>query len=344
MAELERDKRESELLNGITFSHDGMEAANLAALWRLASMYSRSDIVPEQFRGKPENCLIALQMAQRCRIDPFAFMQASYVVHGRPGIEAKLAIAMLNSSGKIAGRVRYEFDGEGDKRSCTACVKDKESGEEIRLKLDWKTVEAEGWNKKNGSKWLTIPEQMFRYRSAVFLIRTHYPEVMMGLSTTDEMEDEPGPVPAGPPVGKGIKLGRNGNVARKESEHGSTAANGNGSGQEAGPVSAPTAETARVADVPEAGASSDAQGQDQEVDADDAMARRDALDDYVGRINASDHQDDIAAILSEAFKQSKWLGKDVERVRNAAANRQAQIASARGPAVAGKVGKKNYEV
>lgn len=192
-----RDARETEVFGRVKFTADGLEASDLAGLWRLAGMYSRSTIVPEQYQGKPENCLIALQMASRCRMDAFAFMQSSYIVHGRPGIEGKLVIAMLNASGKIKGRVRYVFDGDGKKKSCTAMVTDKETGEEISLKLDWATVEAEGWcldkpTKSGGvvkSKWNTLTDQMFRYRSATFLVRSHYPEVMMGLQTTDELDD-----------------------------------------------------------------------------------------------------------------------------------------------------------
>ncbi len=59
-------------------------------------------------------------------------------------------------------------------------------------------VEAEGWNKnkphRSGSgvqisKWNTIPAQMFRYRSAVFLARAYCPEVTFGFPTVQELRD-----------------------------------------------------------------------------------------------------------------------------------------------------------
>ena len=34
-----------------------------------------------------------------------------------------------------------------------------------------------------------MPEQMLRYRSAVWLIRSHCPEVLMGFASSDEMVD-----------------------------------------------------------------------------------------------------------------------------------------------------------
>lgn len=189
--EKQQQAAERDSMTTVKFGDSGLECSDLAGLWRLANMYARSTIVPAQYQAKPENCLIALQMAQRCRMDAFAFMQSSYIVHGRPGIEGKLVIAMLNASGKIKGRMRFEFDGEGEKRCCTAIVTDKESGQEIKMPLPWSIVKAEGWEKKEGSKWRTMPDQMFRYRSAVFLVRAHYPEVMMGLTTVEELEELP---------------------------------------------------------------------------------------------------------------------------------------------------------
>jgi hypothetical protein len=47
----------------------------------------------------------------------------------------------------------------------------------------------EGWSTKNGSKWLTMPEQMMRYRAATFLIRSTAPEIGMGLMTKEELDD-----------------------------------------------------------------------------------------------------------------------------------------------------------
>ena len=168
-------------------------------LWRIAMGYSRSQLIPMTFRGKPDDCFIICQLAIRLGVDPFTLMQATYVVHGRPAFEAKLAIAMLNSSGKIKGTVKTTFSGTGDDYGCRASCVDRTSGEKVEgPKVDWKMVKGEGWNKdkplRDGqgvqkSKWNTMPDLMFVYRAAAFLIRTNYPEVLMGMPTVDEAED-----------------------------------------------------------------------------------------------------------------------------------------------------------
>lgn len=178
--------------------------ANLAGLYRLASAYAKSKIVPAHYQSKPNqdataDCFIACQMAVRLGIDPLAYMQASYIVHGRPGIESKLATALLNTSGKIKGRLRYKFEGKAgsDDRSCTCFAIDAESGDEVSSTITWAMAKAEGWVDKSGSKWKTMPDVMFQYRSAMFLIRLYYSEVLMGVNTVDELEDIEPATPTG---------------------------------------------------------------------------------------------------------------------------------------------------
>jgi len=50
-------------------------------------------------------------------------------------------------------------------------------------------AKAEGWFQKNGSKWQTMPEQMLRYRAASFFGKLYAPEILMGMSTSDELHD-----------------------------------------------------------------------------------------------------------------------------------------------------------
>jgi hypothetical protein len=193
--------------NELTFDgHGRLTGANLNGLWRLATVYSNSKLVPDHFRNSPNDCFIALQMAMRCRVDPFAFLQSCYTVHGKPGVEAKLAIAILNASGQIRGRIKYKLEGTGDKRRCTASAIVAETGDEVSHTVSMEQAVAEGWTKKNGSKWLTLPDLMLRYRSAIFLIRTTFPEVLMGLLAIDELQDIDGstvqPMERVPKVGR----------------------------------------------------------------------------------------------------------------------------------------------
>lgn len=173
--------------------HGRFVAHTLAGLLTIGKMYAESGMVPKHYENMPGACAIATQMAMRCKVDVFLFMQNTYPVGNKIGIEAKLVIAMLNASGQIKGRVRWTpVSGTGKDRKCTAYVVDNETGERLEQTVTWEMVEAEGWHKSKGtqtSKWMTLPDLMFQYRSAAFLCRTYYPDVLMGMHTVDEIED-----------------------------------------------------------------------------------------------------------------------------------------------------------
>lgn len=156
---------------------------------RAGKLFSESGLVPQSFNKNPAACFIGLQLASQLNINPLMLFQHIYQVNGKLGIEAQIAIGIANKSGVFKGPIKYEFKGEGKTRSCTARAILANSGEEISMTVDWETVEKEGWHKKTGSKWNTMPDLMFRYRSAMWLIRAYVPETILGLSSSEELAD-----------------------------------------------------------------------------------------------------------------------------------------------------------
>jgi hypothetical protein len=156
-------------------------------LARVAGVFSRSHIIPEQYRGQPDDCFIALHMAIRMGVEPFMFMQNTYIVHGRPGMESKLAIALVNTRGPFEGQIEYEYTGSGDSRSCRAFAKHKTTGKVCESVVSVAMAKNAGWFKNEN--WKTLTDLMLGYRSAMYLARLHCPEVLMGLQTVEEIRD-----------------------------------------------------------------------------------------------------------------------------------------------------------
>lgn len=179
------EKIEQEALSSTTlFNPAAFEHAQ-----RVAKMLMTSTMIPEHFRENLGNVMIALNFAARQNIDPFMTMQKMYVIHGKPGIEAQLAIALVNKSGKFSP-IKYKLTGDGDKRECTAYAKEKATGEVFegpQVSIDM--AKKEGWHGKKGSKWQTMPEVMLRYRSAMFFARAYCPEALLGIESIDEIRD-----------------------------------------------------------------------------------------------------------------------------------------------------------
>lgn len=154
---------------------------------RVANVFAKSTMVPDHFKNNIGNCLIAMNYANRMDADIFMVMQNMYIVHGRPGIESKLAIALLNSSGRFTP-LRFRYN-EG-KTECVALAKDRASGEICEGPVvSIEMAKKEKWLDKNGSKWKTLPDLMLMYRSAMFFIRMYAPEVLLGMQSREELQD-----------------------------------------------------------------------------------------------------------------------------------------------------------
>lgn len=186
--------------------------AEFAVRSEIARALSKTCFIPEAFRGKPEDCLVALDMAARLELNPIAVFSDIYVIDNRASFSSKFLIALVNRSGRFS-RIQYEegidgeadvtFSGWGEQRGqrktwkekvpnyfATASFTELASGEVFTSpRVDLRFAEKNGWVSKNGSKWQTMPEIMCRYRAASILIKSVCPEIVMGLEWADDLAD-----------------------------------------------------------------------------------------------------------------------------------------------------------
>lgn len=168
-----------------------VSGGDFASMMALADRLAESKLIPQQFRGAPEDVFLALDMAQRLTMNPLMVMQNLYVVQGRPAWSSQFIIACINASRRYTPlRFRIKRDKDGNIVSCQCVANDRATGEEITgATITAEMVRAEGWESKNGSKWRTMPEQMYRYRAAAFFACVNCPEITMGIYTTDEVKE-----------------------------------------------------------------------------------------------------------------------------------------------------------
>lgn len=167
------------------------DVAALEAAQRIGNALCASNMVPEHFRGQQNlaNVLYALEMANKTGLSVLSVMQGIYIVQGKPSWSSQAMIAMVNGCGRFSA-LRFDLKGSGNTLSCTAFATEKATGEVLKgPEVTWAMAEAEGWTKKGGSKWRTMPELMARYRAAAFWARLYVPEMLMGYMTQEEVED-----------------------------------------------------------------------------------------------------------------------------------------------------------
>lgn len=164
---------------------------NLA--FRTARMLSTSALVPDVYRQSPENCLVAMDIANRMGVSPLMVMQNLYVVKGKPSWSGSFCAAAINGSGRFTP-LDYVFIGDPAKPDgCYAQATRIANGRICTSEIvTMAMANAEGWLSKPGSKWKTMPKQMMMYRAAAFFARAHCSDILLGLPTYEEVQDVKG--------------------------------------------------------------------------------------------------------------------------------------------------------
>lgn len=166
---------------------DANEAMEFAKMMAISGSAIRS-----QFRNNPGTCLAVAIQAYEWGMNPFAVANRSYVVNDQLAYESSLYNAVATRRAPIEGRLRISYDGEGLTRRCmvSATLRDSEGGGEI----EYESPQFSQINPKNSPLWKNDPDQQLAYFSVRAFVRRHFPDVMMGVYTVDELYDADEPV------------------------------------------------------------------------------------------------------------------------------------------------------
>ena len=159
--------------------------------WKMATVMSKTTIVPQAYKENAGNCLIAIDIANRMGLSPIMVMQNSQVVQNQFTWRGSACKGLIDNCGRFS-KTKYVYIGEKgtDTWGCYLEAYDNQTNEVVRgAEVTIKMAKDEGWFSKNGSKWKTLPELMLQYRSATFFARAYCPQALMGFYTTDEMVD-----------------------------------------------------------------------------------------------------------------------------------------------------------
>ena len=173
---------------------------NAVTMWNDAKLYnqslamaqtlSKSEIIPQSYKGKPADCLIAIDIANRLGLSPAIVMQNSQCVRGNFTWKGSACKAMIDGCGRYQ-KTRYVYVGEEGKDSYGCYLEAIDNDGEIikGVPVTIAMAKKEGWYNKDGSKWQTMSDLMLKYRAAAFFMRTECASIAMGFLTKEEVED-----------------------------------------------------------------------------------------------------------------------------------------------------------
>ena len=145
---------------------------------------AESDMVPNDFKGKPGTCLIAMQWGAELGLKPLQALQNLAVINGRPALWGDAVIALVRSSPLC------EFVIETDDGHTATCrVKRRGEPEQFRT-FSMDDARTAGLQGKQGP-WVQHPKRMRQMRARAFALRDVFPDVLRGLSIAEEAMDVP---------------------------------------------------------------------------------------------------------------------------------------------------------
>ena len=143
-----------------------------------------SDLVPKDFKGKPANCLIAMQWGAEIGLQPLQALQNIAVINGRPALWGDAVIALVRGS-PLCEYIQESDDG----KTATCKVKRRNEPEQVRT-FSMDDAKAAGLMGKAGP-WTQYPKRMRQMRARAFALRDVFPDVLRGLPVAEELMDAP---------------------------------------------------------------------------------------------------------------------------------------------------------
>ncbi len=168
-----------QITNPSTFN---FEIRSLNEAMEYAKLIANSDLAPKDFKGKPGNVLIAIQMALELGLKSMQSIQNIAVINGRPSIWGDLLIALVQN------HPICEYIIE-DRINDTALCKVKRRGEpEYTAKFSIEDAKKAGLWGKSGP-WTQYPDRMLQMRARTFAIRDKFADVLKGIAVREEVMD-----------------------------------------------------------------------------------------------------------------------------------------------------------
>lgn len=168
----------------------------LANMQHMAEIMASARItIPKHLAGSPGDCLAIVMQAAQWQMNPFAVAQKTHIVNGALGYEAQLVNAVVSSSPLLSSRISYEWEGDwtgvngkADKSDAKAVVVSATLRGEVRPRT-LRVSMAQVGEVRNSPLWVSDPRQQLAYLATKRWARLHAPDVMLGVYTTDELED-----------------------------------------------------------------------------------------------------------------------------------------------------------
>jgi hypothetical protein len=160
---------------------------SLSEAMQLAELMCKSALVPQGFKDRPADVLVAVQYGAEVGLKPLQALQSIAVINGRPCIWGDGLLGIVLNSGMMENYKEMTLDEIEASGKAVFWAKRKGQAEPIQREFSIENAKKAGlWDK---AIWKQYPYRMLQMRARSWALRDGFADVIKGLAMREEVED-----------------------------------------------------------------------------------------------------------------------------------------------------------
>lgn len=165
------------------------QARAMAAAHQLGSALAGTDMVPKDYKGKPDNATAAILYGAELGLSAIQSLQNVFIVHGKPAMYARTMVALAINAGHQVGEIASSAE------SVTWFGKRGDTGQEFTA--EWTIERAKQAEYLSNALYKKQPIEMLRAKAQTEVCRTLFADVLLGMAySVEDLELEGQPIRA----------------------------------------------------------------------------------------------------------------------------------------------------
>ena len=161
------------------------EPTTLAEAMEFSKIIADSELAPKDYRGKPANVLVAIQMGRELNVPPLQAIQGIAVINGRPSVWGDLMWALVTS------HPQFEDANEEITDTSATVILKRRGRTPVTVTFSKSDAEkANLWGKQG--PWTQYPKRQLQWRARTFAARDLFPDALKGMTSAEEAMDYDG--------------------------------------------------------------------------------------------------------------------------------------------------------
>lgn len=150
----------------------------------LSTTLAKASTLPEAYRGKEADVLMAIMAGREMGLAPIQSLRAFDVVKGRPTLKAEAMVALVRARRDVCTFFQCTHSDASKATWTTQRV-----GDPAPTSITWTMEQSRAAGLTASDMYKKYPDVMLRWRAASMLVKLVYSDVVLGLYTAEELTD-----------------------------------------------------------------------------------------------------------------------------------------------------------